>query len=271
MKKITTNLTAIFAFVLAFALMFMNTINASASQTTTDIYVHEGSRTVGDANEGAHLYVLSDMNRRYYKVSMKVELPRSREIDLAGETRAAYISLGVKGNGAVDFGLKNTGDGWYPYRYDISRGEPGWWDDKDVTYSGTVDMSLETYVSSSGRAVLCLRIDNDFFEYVPTKSSTFVEWHELIDNQFYRFVSLVNKEGVDDDHNDGSKLLDVDISDILIHKVYTDEDGYPEAKKPRELAWGIDASTVDEAWEVYPNYIDVDTGTYSELVEIRHY
>lgn len=266
-KIITSNLKIFFVFTLLFSTL-VSPINVLAySDTTTEIYVHEGKVTRGEADHGAHLYVYSEFNRRYYKVSMEVDLPSSRYIDLADDTRAAYISLGVSGgkDKAVDFGLRNIGNGWHPYRYDISR--KSFFAYEHIKYSGTVDMSLETSIRN-GQTVITLTVDNDTYEYIPRRS-TFDEYKGLVDNEFYRFVSLVNK-GSYDDHDDGSELRDVELSDIKIYKVYTD-DGYPDTtRNPRKYAWGINASTVDRAWEVYPDYIDVDPGTYTETVDIRH-
>lgn len=269
MKKIN-NYKRIIASFFVLLLTFMTPLSSLAAETT-DIEVLVGSVRSGEANKGAHYYAFSKYDRLYNKVSMEAFVPMNAPnyIELYGK-RAAYISLGVKGNGAVDFGLTNVGDGWYPYCYDVNRDKFMTWPDHKLYGYINVLMELETSINRHGQTDITLTLNGKEFKYTPP-NSTFTEWRGLVDNQFYRFVSLVNKEGVPDDHDDGTLLSGVDIYECKIYQYEQTSNSYPVGN-PVEKGWALRDSSIDKAWKVYPDHISFEIKKCGEeAIEIAHW
>lgn len=266
------------AIMVVFALLFTLPVSVYADGQFTDYLALVGNVS-GDGVEndtGSHYYAFSPFNRTYNKISASVNLPSDAHVDLTGSngSRAAYISFGIKGNHAIDFGLtKTTSHDWHVYAYNTSTRVFKRVSSK--TYSGTVTMSLESQVKSNGQTEVILRVGNDVYKASDLgviNNASFSEWRGLADNSFYRFVSLVNVNASNQNIEDGTMLRGVGFRDLTIYKARTNSSQYPTGSV-RQYEWAFDSNNghIDRAWTVYPDKIGIHPGSgASEYINIKH-
>lgn len=253
-------------------------LNSTSAFASSDVYVIKGSGSGAETNKGSYYYTESQFDRRYSKVSATVVIPSSQHQILDGTDgkRAAYISFGVKGNDSIDFGLTKSTESselnnWHVYAYNIDTGEFVRW--TNFTYTGTQVMTLETSIGSDGQTDVKLTIGNDTFDADDKNllsSSSFDEWRGLSDNAFYRFVSLVPVNSSNQNIYDGTMHRGVGFQNLSIYKENVDSNNYPYGS-PINLSWGYNDTTIQNAFEVYPDQVGVHEGVNdSEYINIKH-
>lgn len=264
-------ITALFAVFL----LLSNTTSTFANSQYVEVI--KGSGDWAEVDGSAHYYAFSQFDRTYSKISATIPIP-GPEHQILEDTdgkRAAYISFGVKGNHGIDFGLTKSIEtdewsNWHVYAYNTHTGKFVRW--TDYTYSGTQVMTLETSIGADGQTDVVLTVGNDTFNADDKgllTNDSFVEWRGLSDNLFYRFVSLVDVGGTRSIH-DGTMLRGVGFQNLSIYKENVNSNSYPYGS-PTKLNWGYKASTIYNAYEVYPEQIGVHEGSYSsEYINIRH-
>lgn len=268
---------SIMATMLVCFLLLFNAITTFA--TPENVKVIKGSGNWAEVEEaaGGHYYAFSGFDRRYSKISATIQIPGPEHLILEGShgKRAAYISFGVKGNHGIDFGLtRATGsdeyNNWHVYAYNTVTGKFARW--TDYTYTGSEVMTLETTIGADGQTDVVLTVGNDRFNADDKgllTDDSFIEWRGLSDNLFYRFVSLVDVSGSESIY-DGTMLRGVGLQNLSIYKQNVNSNGYPYGS-PIKKSWGYKASTILNAYEVYPEQIGVHKGSFSsEYINIKH-
>jgi len=221
-------------------------------------------------NKGAHYYVYSTVTSEYAEAYTRIKLPTSLNLSNENNGRNAYISLGIfgtLGNLGVDMGIRNEGSGWSPYTYDVCG-------KNFEVYDLTVTNAKKAVIVATPLSTTVLRLyvqfqdakGNEisyFYQNIPVASGNF----QLGDNgevacHYYRFASLVNQDGEEDNQEDGTYMLGGNFNGLALYKRSTST--YEN--------WGMTSSLVNQAWLVSPDHITVTyaSGSDTETFSIKH-
>ena len=183
-------------------------------------------------------------------------------LDTRGGKRNAYISLGVLGiNGFIDLGIMNSGDGWKPY-YNKNRNFLSF---PQYTASSNVKIiGIEIDVTSNRRINFALSFRDinynilNSFSIVLDASDILEYENGKVKNRFYRFASLVNVSGYDN-QNDHTYMINGTFSKLCI------------VVNNQVKEWGISSNYIDVAWLVSSRRIEFGYNADHESFSIRHY
>ncbi len=245
--------------------------NYISSRAIDDIYSLKGDPLYPETNNGANFYAFSTHTTELQCVAGYFEIPT--DLDLADETRVAYVSAGIAGlTHGIDLGIRNDGGRWHPYYYDgrhlfvsfddwLSESLGFVADESAVRAAFAVAPYSDTQVAFS---VYFLDEDGEevgAFDYVITVAEdnlSFIDGQAFV--RFFRFVSLVHLDGAEDDQHDGSYIVNGGFSNLKVERY----DG-------RRHDWGIETEWVEKAWIVSPERIQVYEREDGESVNINHW
>lgn len=209
---------------------------------------------------GAYYIAYSPYATGYSKVTSYIILPYS--LDTRGGKRNAYISLGVLGiNGFIDLGIMNSGDGWKPY-YNKNGNFLSF---PQYTASSNVKIiGIEIDVTSNRRINFAISFRDinynilNSFSIVLDASDILEYENGKVKNRFYRFASLVNVSGYDN-QNDHTYMINGTFSKLCI------------VVNNQAKEWGISSNYIDVAWLVSSRRIEFGHNADHESFSIRHY
>ena len=215
-----------------------------------------------ESGVGAHYYAHSPYTTGYSKVTGFAILPD--KLETYGEKRNAYISLGVRGYwNSIDTGIRSNGKGWCPYHYIGANGNYTYFENK-CSPNKTSIVGLELEVTSERMVLFTVtfrdlnkNILNAFNEKINASEIIFYQENKPIFD-FYRFASLVNKDGTPDDQNDNTFMLGGKLTELTIIK-----NGVPSQ-------WGMLSDNIAQAWKVSSRRINVSYTGDSDTFDIYH-
>lgn len=242
-----------------------------SSRAIGDVYVMKGEAFYPETDNGANLYAFSTHTTDLQCAAGYFEIPT--DIDLADETRVAYVSAGIAGlTHGIDLGIRNDGGNWHPYYYDgghmfvsyddwLSEAMGFVADESAVRAAFVVSPYSSNQVAYSVEFLdennLQVGAFNSIID-VAEDNLSFIEDQAFV--RFFRFVSLVHLDGAEDDQHDGSYLVDAGFSNLKVERY----DG-------RKHDWGIETEWVEKAWIVSPERIQVYEREDGESVNINHW
>ena len=211
-------------------------------------------------NIGAHYYAYSPYSTEYSIVTTYIKLPNQLYI-MKGK-RIAYISLGVLGlYGAIELGIANTGNGWYPYYYDNNT-------TKSQTYTNfnvplmTKIIAIQIEVNSRRIIIFSLSCRTSSLQIINSFQVKISATHLLVyENnkvkfRFFRFVKL-SPTGVDN-QNDGTFMIGGQFTELTIIKNGFGRD------------WGLNTDDIDVAWKVSSQKIQISYDDRTDIFDIKH-
>ena len=217
-------------------------------------WVDHGNKT------GAHYYAYSPYTTGYSRVTTYVKLPK--KLFTKGGSRKAYISFGVGGSsGSIDMGIMNSGNGWYPYHYDVNKTEFKAYKNYFEPY-GTEFVALDLEIIPERIIIFAVSFrdsNNDvmsFFSVRIDASHTLIYENGRVKNRFYRFASLI-PEG-EDNQNDGTYMIGGQFTNLVIVR---NNFGYD---------WGIAGEDIDVAWKVSTKRIHFSYDNKNDYFDIAH-
>lgn len=241
-------------------------IQPSAVGAIDDVEVIKGSCQFNQTDVGAYYYAYSGMSSSYSEAFANIKLPSS--LNTAGNTRHAFISLGIVGSGfSIDMGIMNTGTGWYPVYYEVNAGGEAYPNytaatsatNAIITVKPASPTTVEFYVrfvDSKGNTV-----GDIFWTPITIQSGSFNGSAGSFSCRFYRFASLVpNKNASGDNQNDGSHMKGGQFTNLGLYNV---------SSKVYD-AWGINTSRVTDAWKCSPERISLTYTTNRDTFNIIH-
>lgn len=241
----------------------------------SDVYIVKGGSLFTEYNHGAHYYVFSPYTSTYQEAFANIKLPTS--FNNAYNTRNGCIALGIYGSQrGIDMGLKNTGNGWFPAIYDVYYAENHLYEDAEHLYPEYTAPSTATNaiitvnpVSTTSVRMYVQFKDSSGYNVGTTFDQTIsIEPGNLVtDNygnvicRFYRFASLIPKDGVIDNREDSSYMLGGQFINVsLYHRTYQSYQ-----------TWGISTDRVSHAWIMYPSRCWISYTTTNDSFTIDHW
>lgn len=233
------------------------------------LVVIKGTAQFHETNHGAHYYAFSPKGATYNEAMANIKLPTSLNIG----NRAAFISLGIHGDKrGVDLGLVNRGNGWLPCMYDgYGYGDNNY--EPYVEYPGYVAPSTATNAviavtalnTTTVRFSVQFKDSNgnnvgiSFWKELPIKAGNFSLSGGKVKCQFYRFASLVQPDGVADNQMDSTYMLGGKFTNCQIYNGSSYN------------SWGINNSTIVNAWKVSPERISLTYSGTTDTFSIDHW
>jgi len=206
---------------------------------------------------GAHYYAYSPYYEGYTKVTSYIQLPSSFE----SGNRNGYISFGVLGlNGGIDIGIRNTGNGWHPYYYDV-RNKNFKVFEENMAPSNTKIIGIEVEIKSTKQILFSLSYRESNLNIIKLFTKQ-LEAKHIFENgntfrkRFYRFASLP-PEG-EDDQNDGTRMIDGKFTGLSI------------VKNGSVKQWGISEEDIESAWMVSSSRINLTYNKSTDNFSIIH-
>ncbi len=229
-----------------------------------ELVIIKGSAMFHETGKGAHYYAFSSYSTTYQEAFANIKLPTS--FNNANNTRNGYISLGIFGIAhGIDLGLKNDGNGWYPFSYDVG------YDFVEYNYcrapsnatnaiitvnpvnSTTVRMYVQ-FLNSNGNNVGTM-----FEQNISVSSGNLQNNSGYISCRFYRFASLVPKGS--DNQQDCSNMLGGRFTNLGLYNRNTSS--YD--------TWGISTNRVTNAWKVSPERMSLSYTSHNDTFGIDHW
>lgn len=228
------------------------------------LQVIKGTPLFHETGAGAHYYAFSTYSSAYQEAMTNISLPTA--FNNANNTRVGYISLGIYGSQhGIDLGIRNLGDGWRPYYYDVNNvfkdyeeyTAPSTAKSAIITVNPVSTTSVRMYVKfedANGNTV-----GNVFDKTIPVSSGNLVTSGGNIICRFYRFASLV-PIGTDN-QMDSSYMLNGQFRSCQLYRRSTSS----------YVSWGITSSTMACAWEVSPERINLSYSGTVDIFSIDHW
>ena len=218
-----------------------------------------------EKNVGAYYIAYSPISNRFNRASGIIQLPAS--LNTNDGKRNAYISFGIRGfkDDFVDMGIMNSGEGWKPYysKNGNLQSFPEYSEIKGVKY---VEIKVDPFLGLTTPSIIFylnfmdsdLKILKHFSIDIDAKD---IEKNKIGGDKlrFYRFASLVNIDGVPDDQNDSTYMINGVFTKLTI-----------EVKGSRK-SWGISGDYVETSWLVSSSKIEFSHADDHESFSIKHY
>lgn len=228
------------------------------------LQVIKGTPLFHETGAGAHYYAFSTYSSAYQEAMTNISLPTA--FNNAGNTRVGYISLGIYGSQhGIDLGIRNLGDGWLPYYYDVNN---AFVDYEDYTAPSTAKSAIITVNPVSTTSVRMYvkfedangnTVGNVFDKTISVEPGNLVSSGGNIVCRFYRFASLVPIGS--DNQMDSSYMLNGQFRSCQLYRRSTSS----------YVSWGIASSTMACAWEVSPERINLSYSGTVDTFSIDHW
>ena len=209
---------------------------------------------------GAHYYAYSPYSTEYSTVTTFVKLPKL--LNTNGGKRKATISLGVAGlKGAIEIGITNNGEGWFPCYYDTQKKQ---FHSYKIDYPPygveiiaiQIDVKSNRYIYfyfSYRRA--SLKVVKSFQDKVDA-SHIIVKENSRPKFRFFRFAKLATNNV--EDPNDGTYMIGAQFTELTI------------VKNGSGKSWGINSDDIDVAWKVYSKRIPFSYDARTDKFDIKN-
>ena len=217
-------------------------------------------------NCGGYYYAFTDESSEYSKISALIQLPESLKTN-SGK-RNAYIVFGVESKkNKINFGLINSGTGWRPFKERMIKKDMevhNEWNNKNNKF---IKIGIEvikkrqskyqiegifTFYDSNKKKLGQLNITLDAsedLEYEGNKAKF----------SFFRCMSLVPLETVDDDIGDGTYISKGKISELYI------------TKNNKAEPWGKKSKNIKYFFSIHPETVILgDFDDFGETFSIFH-
>jgi hypothetical protein len=227
-----------------------------------------GTPIFTESGVGAHYYAFSRYTDTYKSAFVNVKLPTG--LDGQGY-RNAYISLGIMGDHhGIDLGIKNEGNGWYPYSADTYYEGGGRFVDYDNYMAPSTATNAIITVKPIDTDTVYLHVHwlNSAGNEVGTSFTREIDvlpGNMLISQytgnlvcRFYRFASLVPLPGEYDDQSDGSYMTGGKFMNCQLYNGSS------------YVNWPGNASPTDRAWKVSTDKITVNFSGINDTFNINH-
>ena len=218
-----------------------------------------------EKNVGAYYIAYSPISRRFKRASGIIQLPAS--LNTNDGKRNAYISFGIRGfkDYFVDMGIMNSGDGWKPY-YSKNGSLTSFPEYSAIEGVKYVEIEVELFLGSSLSGIgFYLHFMNDNLIYLKYFSVVIIP-RDIVNNKiggnelrFYRFASLVNIDGVPDDQNDLTYMINGGFTKLTI------------VVNGSKRSWGISGDYIETSWLVSSSKIEFSHADDHESFSIKHY
>ena len=211
---------------------------------------------------GGYYYAFTDECSEYSKISALIQLPDS--ICTNSGKRNAYIVLGVESKkNKINIGLINSGTGWRPFKEKMSKKDMKVYNKYNNKNNKFIQIGVEVkkegqiigsfiFYDSKREKLGCLNISLDAsedLEYEGNKAKF----------SFFRCMSLVPLETVEDDRGDGTYISKGKISELYI------------TKNNKTESWGKNSNNIKYFYAVHPETVIFDYfDDFGETFSIEH-
>ncbi|KAG4092832.1 hypothetical protein H8356DRAFT_1429227 [Neocallimastix lanati (nom. inval.)] len=177
--------------------------------------------------------------------------------------KAGYTKVTIHALSSIDIGIRNTGNGWHPYYYDVKNDKLEQFPE-NMAPSGTEKIGIEVEITSTKKIIFSISYRDSNLNIIKSFTTEFKADH-IFENsddfrkRFYRFASLVPIGGKDaDNQNDETYMRGGQFTGLTIV-----ENGSP---KP----WGIPEEDIESAWMVSSSRIEFSYDKNTDKFTIYH-